>query len=157
MKIDLFPGDDLQTFYSSEVGGKEPVAPRSFRRTKLSQTLEFSWTLLTKFGPSHEKLDVRIRFLGYGLPTARILKTGRDLKVTLNLHHPLKNSLLKQEIIGNFFNWDFTQSTPFPPSIQLYPPKFSTTVITWLILSNQRFQKLLSFYAYKTWQSQLFG
>ena len=61
-----------------------------------------------------------------------VFKPG--LKSNFCRYQPLKNSLLKQEIIGNFFNWDFTQSTPFPPSIQLYPSKFSTTVITWLIL-----------------------
>ena len=85
----------------------------------------------------------------------RVFKPG--LKSNFYRYHPLKNSLFKQEMIGNFFNWDFTQSTPFPPSIQLYPQKYSTTVITWLIWSNHKFQKLFSFFLGGIDYQPLFG
>ena len=65
------------------------------------------------------------------------------------------DSLLKQETIGIIFNLDISKThPPSPIPLPLSEEDYSMTVLTWLISSNRKFQKLSSFYAYKMWKGQ---
>ena len=89
---------------------------------------------------------------------------SRNLVSFLRLIKKGQASPLKQETIGIILIWGSAKRTTldYPRPSPLQSRSALKNIAwqlhgTWLILSQLKFQNLLSFYAYKTWQGQLFG